>query len=454
MIVFMNQLLRCSSSMAVVALLYLLASHFLVVRYSPKGFYYSGLLILLGFIIPFRPQIPILVPIGDEIGKLSKGAAMVRNVYVVTRDNTWEHQNNITEGISLELMQIVFIVWLVGAISMLIYHGIRHAHFLKTVRRWSTDVSDQQTLAIFHEVKAQMGITSHIGLKKCVCLGSPMLIQLLHPTILLPEEQPSYEELKFILSHELIHFKRRDLLIKSALVLAVAINWFNPVIYLFAKAITHFCELSCDEAVAEKLSKCDKQLYALAIIRAANRYSKQHTALSTHFYGGKETMKNRISIITSNPKKSIGIFMLAACFAFTFILGSITAYADPTGAEITYPILIAAKTDAEIEQEMRIAFTEEFNYEFNEANFPEMIITYDEDGIPILYDTTIPVKKAVYAAGKYEKNGFYSDSSCNNLLFYVKGSSVKVIDSSNATTAAKVKFAGSTGYMKKSELKF
>ncbi len=59
----------------------------------------------------------------------------------------------------------------------------------------------------------------------------------------------SEEELSFILEHELIHYKRKDVGDKSMVMLAAAIHRFNPVVYLMARSITLQCELSCDAEV-------------------------------------------------------------------------------------------------------------------------------------------------------------------------------------------------------------
>lgn len=106
---------------------------------------------------------------------------------------------------------------------------------------------------------------------------------------------------------------------------------------------------------------------------------------------------------------------------------------------------------------MAEAFSEVFDNEFHEEDFPGMIITYDEDGIPIVTDPNVPDYRAVFATGRYEKNGFYSSSDCDSesLVFYIlKGQKVEVTDSAYSTKVAKVKYAGATGYMKKGELKF
>lgn len=69
------------------------------------------------------------------------------------------------------------------------------------------------------------------------------------PVILLPQSRIPEEALPYILRHELVHFKRKDLWFKSLVILATAIHWFNPVVYLMARAIALQCKISCDAQV-------------------------------------------------------------------------------------------------------------------------------------------------------------------------------------------------------------
>ena len=53
---FMIALLICSVAMSGLALLYMAATPFLAKRYSEKWRYYAWLIIIVGLIVPFRPQ--------------------------------------------------------------------------------------------------------------------------------------------------------------------------------------------------------------------------------------------------------------------------------------------------------------------------------------------------------------------------------------------------------------
>lgn len=123
-----------------------------------------------------------------------------------------------------------------GMAVYLSYHIIRHCRFLRLTERWSGTITDRQTLALFQSLKNQMGIFQNIDLRNCDCIGSPMLTGFAKPCILLPKAGMSKDELCFILKHELVHYKRRDLWYKSLVLIAVAVHWFNPIVHLMANA--------------------------------------------------------------------------------------------------------------------------------------------------------------------------------------------------------------------------
>ena len=143
----------------------------------------------------------------------------------------------------------MFSIWLVGVIIFAGYQSIKHYHFIKTTQRWNECITNEKTLSLFQSVVSEMKITRKIKLYLCPCVRSPMLVGLIKPQILLPSADIEEGELYFILKHELVHHKRKDVLYKVLVLIAIAMHWFNPVVYLMAKWINLLCEMSCDVEV-------------------------------------------------------------------------------------------------------------------------------------------------------------------------------------------------------------
>lgn len=315
-------LLICSVTMSVLALLYMAITPILAKRYSIRGRYYSWFFIVIGLIIPFRPQFSnaivkvdlssnVAVPI-IPIGNGTPVTTPTGNIIPATFHNiTW--------------WQIAMAVWLVGMVIFLSYHIIKHYRFLKLAARWSENITDEQTLSLVQTLKSQMGLSKYIGLQACDSIGSPMMIGFANPRILLPRANFTLDELHFILKHELIHYKQKDLWYKCLVLIATAIHWFNPIVSLLARAIDVQCELSCDEEVVRNTGADTRQYYSEIMIGVIRYESKRKTALSTNFYGGKKGMKKRISSIMDMRKKKTGLVIL--CGVLMLTLGTGFAFA-------------------------------------------------------------------------------------------------------------------------------
>jgi hypothetical protein len=162
-----------------------------------------------------------------------------------------------------------------------------------------------------------------------------------NPRILLPTTEISLDELCFVLKHELVHYKRNDLLYKYLVLIATAVHWFNPVVYLAGKAIASLCEVSCDAEVVRDTDADTRQFYSEAMIAVVKYKSKLKTALSTNFHGGKKGMKNRISSIMDMSNKKVGFIVV--CLAFVITIG--TGFAFAANSNPTEPGVITATSE-------------------------------------------------------------------------------------------------------------
>lgn len=160
-----------------------------------------------------------------------------------------------------------------------------------------------------------------------------MMIGIINPLILLPQTNYSSGELSFILRHELVHWKRKDLWYKALVLLATTIHWFNPIVYLMAKTIAIQCEVSCDAEVVRNTDMNGRRQYSETILNSIQYRSKMQTALSTSFYGGKNGMKARICSIMDTTKKKAGLLIL--CLVLIATVGTGVRFAANSQSNTT-----------------------------------------------------------------------------------------------------------------------
>src|SRR5208283_3766492 len=81
---------------------------------------------------------------------------------------------------------------------------------------------------------------------------SPAVCGLFRPTILIPQSLANHftdEQLRAVLLHELIHLRRRDVLVNFAQALLQIFYWWHPLFWLANMRIHRVREEAVDDAV-------------------------------------------------------------------------------------------------------------------------------------------------------------------------------------------------------------
>ena len=99
-------------------------------------------------------------------------------------------------------------------------------------------------------------------------IATPFVMGVLSPKIYLPWDTPQ-EERRFIIAHERQHIHRGDPLWKLLGYLALCVHWFNPLVWLAFFLGGKDMEMSCDEAVLNRLGEGIRADYSQALLRLA-----------------------------------------------------------------------------------------------------------------------------------------------------------------------------------------
>lgn len=167
---------------------------------------------------------------------------------------------------SLTLSQVLFLLWLAGAVVLLVWNLVCHLRFRRWLHRWAVPVTEPETVALFNRIGDQMGLGRRPTLLQCQGVTAPMLAGLLHPVVLLPQPPLQGQGLEFALLHELIHFRRRDVWLKALVLWVNALHWFNPLVWLMARAVEQDTELACDDGVLCTLPPVERANYSRTIL--------------------------------------------------------------------------------------------------------------------------------------------------------------------------------------------
>lgn len=190
---------------------------------------------------------------------------------VVTYDTPIEYREvNLSPKIQIRLFDLIAYIWSAGALIFLLAVIISYFGFLHRKRKNSVIISDNK---IFSEVKNELKISKHIGLKAAADIKSPMLVGVLFPTVYIPCREIPDDNMRMVLLHELTHYKRKDLLVKWFTILVNAVHWFNPLCYLACANLSEACEVSCDMSVTKNMPEEEQKLYMQTILNLATERS-------------------------------------------------------------------------------------------------------------------------------------------------------------------------------------
>lgn len=173
-----------------------------------------------------------------------------------------------TEKVEISLTQILAAVWLAGMAVMAAWAVVSHLRFLRYVRRWGCPVEHGEASALYARLGGQMKLRRLPRLRTCPGLRAPMLAGGLRPMLLLPEGTEQDGTLRCVLVHELTHYKRRDIWLKTLALLANIVHWFNPLMWYMTRLVERDTELACDEAVLRQLPPEERAVYGRTILKA------------------------------------------------------------------------------------------------------------------------------------------------------------------------------------------
>jgi|GEM_PF-2393819 len=149
---------------------------------------------------------------------------------------------------------------------------------------------------------------------------TPIVCGLIKPRVILPLgfiENSTESELQKIITHEFVHVKRFDYLLKPLFVFVMSVHWFNPFVWVSFIVSQKDMELSCDEKVLALWGINAKSEYASLLIKFATKEKRIINGLAF----GESDIKNRVKGIMKFKKPRMLILIIA--FLSVIVLGVI-----------------------------------------------------------------------------------------------------------------------------------
>ncbi|HOR86354.1 MAG TPA: M56 family metallopeptidase [Bacillota bacterium] len=184
-------------------------------------------------------------------------------------------------------MSAATILWLLGTVVMLIYSAVS-LYLLQIKLIGAVRLRDNIFLA------------DHIA--------TPFVIGIFRPKIYLPSTILEQEQ-DYIILHEQTHIKRLDHIAKMIAFLALAMHWFNPLVWVAFICAVKDMEMSCDERVLKQMGGEIKTAYSTSLLSLATGHRLIN---GSPLAFGEGNIKGRIKNVINFRKPAAWVIIVAA----------------------------------------------------------------------------------------------------------------------------------------------
>lgn len=234
---------------------------------------------------------------------------------------------------------LLSVIWITGILVMLLL-AVKSSLRLRIWKRSALPLQNDTVRRLYRRCLDETALHRVIPIYSTAFLKSPVITGFLRPCIYIPIHLISdYKEsdLRFMLLHELYHYKYCDTLISYLMNLAGIIYWFNPLVWYSLWEMRNDREVACDTSVLKMLAEDSYADYGNTLINLAEKVSLTPFPFTAGLGGGMTQMRKRIINIATYEKpslrkklKGIAAFILTAALLLG-LAPFVSTYAADTG---------------------------------------------------------------------------------------------------------------------------
>lgn len=197
-------------------------------------------------------------------------------------------------------------IWLIGMLVMIV-RTVKAWLQVDRLRKAALPLQNHKVRKLYRHCLAKLHINRAIPIYSTAFLQSPIIVGAFKPCIYLPIHLISdYHEadMRYMLLHELQHYKHKDTFTNYLINLAAILYWFNPLVWYACKEMRCDMELACDSAVLQMLPEDAYEAYGNTLINLAEKLSFTPFPFAAGIGGGMKQLKRRVVNIASYERTS------------------------------------------------------------------------------------------------------------------------------------------------------
>lgn len=220
-------------------------------------------------------------------------------------------------------------VWAAGTAVFLAVLGASNAVFARRLRRGRVPLEAPECPAPVYLAEG---------------LPSPCLIGVLRPAVYLPPETAADPgALRHVLAHEIVHLRHGDQVWNLLRSLALALHWWDPLVWLACALSRRDCELACDAGALRRLGAGERAAYGRTLLSLAAGTPRPGdlTRWAATMTGGRREVTQRIARIAREPERrrwAEAAALLAVALAAACAFGGAERRVSLPEAELTFAL--------------------------------------------------------------------------------------------------------------------
>lgn len=148
-------------------------------------------------------------------------------------------------------------------------------------------------------------------------LPSPCLFGIPRPSVYVTPEAANPAALRHVLAHETTHYRQGDHIWSALRCAALAVHWWNPLVWLAAVYSRRDAELACDEGTLKILGDGERRAYGGTLLALVTAKPQPGDLLrcATTMTGDKRSLRERVGRIARAPKRWLWAAVVSVALA-------------------------------------------------------------------------------------------------------------------------------------------
>ena len=321
----MEYLLVMSLSGSTMTGIYLLLRYLFKGKISARLYYLLAKVAVIYYLIPlpflkgwYREALSLLLP-GKQMSVVQIPLTWT-NYAVHADDKTYVN-------VYAVIQTVLAVVWILAVCILMGRMLIDYVRTSRLIVGYAGNGMTDQEQSFLAGIKEQYGVKQRVILCSGYAEAHTMTFGVFRPVIIC-DRKVDNPDAKLLVSHEMVHIKRRDVLWKILVQFAAILHWWNPIIQVLQYDFERVCELSCDETSVQGQTTEGVSEHRTRLVREVLSQGKAEKAVlrwKASFGNRQNEIKERMDNLMTRKRwnrLTAGILVTVLAFA-----NSITVFA-------------------------------------------------------------------------------------------------------------------------------